>query len=112
MENKNKTFVDDIERTLYDIRNEDHSAYKSQKGLTEDVVRDISARKHDPQWMLERRLQALEVYNHMGLPTWGPDLSELNMDEIVIYVQPNTKMAGKWEDVPDRKSTRLNSSHP
>ena len=106
MENKNKTFVDDIERTLYDIRNEDHSAYKSQKGLTEDVVRDISARKHDPQWMLERRLQALEVYNHMGLPTWGPDLSELNMDEIVTYVQPNTKMAGKWEDVPeDIKST-------
>ena len=48
MENKNKTFVDDIERTLYDIRNEDHSAYKSQKGLTEDVVRDISARKHFP----------------------------------------------------------------
>lgn len=106
MENKNKTFVDDIERTLYDIRNEDNSAYKSQKGLTEDVVRDISARKHDPQWMLERRLQALEVYNHMGLPTWGPDLSELNMDEIVTYVQPNTKMAGKWEDVPeDIKST-------
>ena len=65
MENKNKTFVDDIERTLYDIRNEDHSAYKSQKGLTEDVVRDISARKHDPQWMLERRLQALEY-----ITTW------------------------------------------
>ena len=83
MENRKKTFVEDIERTLYDIRNEDRSAYKSQAGLTEAVVRDISARKHDPEWMLERRLESLKVYNSLRLPAWGPDLSELNMEEIV-----------------------------
>ena len=106
MENRKKTFVEDIERTLYDIRNEDRSAYKSQAGLTEAVVRDISARKHDPEWMLERRLESLKVYNSLRLPTWGPDLSELNMEEIVTYVQPDAKMAGRWEDVPeDIKST-------
>lgn len=101
MEKQNKTFVEDIERTLYDIRNEDTSAYKAQQGLSEAVVKDISQRKNDPDWMLQRRLEALKVYNSMALPSWGPDLSPLNMDEIVTYVQPDTKLAGKWEDVPD-----------
>ena len=98
---KKKTYIDDIERTLYDIKNEDHSIYKSLSGLTEDVVRDISARKHDPEWMLDFRLKSLAVYNSLSLPTWGPDLSELNMDEIVTYVQPDAKMAGSWQDVPE-----------
>ena len=63
---KKKTFVEDIERTLYDIRNEDHSVYKSESGLTPDIIRDISRRKHDPAWMTEFRLKALDTYNHIG----------------------------------------------
>ncbi len=98
---KKKTFVEDIERTLYDIRNEDHSAYKSESGLTPDIIRDISRRKHDPAWMTEFRLKALDTYNHIGLPTWGPDISELDMDKIVTYVQPDAKMTGNWKDVPE-----------
>ncbi|MCI6171778.1 MAG: Fe-S cluster assembly protein SufB [Selenomonas bovis] len=98
---KKKTFVEDIERTLYDIRNEDRSAYKSESGLTPDIIRDISRRKHDPAWMTEFRLKALDTYNHIGLPTWGPDISELDMDKIVTYVQPDAKMTGNWKDVPE-----------
>ena len=98
---KKKTFVEDIERTLYDIRNEDHSAYKSESGLTPDIIRDISRRKHDPAWMTEFRLKALDTYNHIGLPTWGPDISSLDMDKIVTYVQPDAKMTGNWKDVPE-----------
>lgn len=98
---KKKTFVEDIERTLYDIRNEDHSVYKSESGLTPDIIRDISRRKHDPAWMTEFRLKALDTYNHIGLPTWGPDISELDMDKIVTYVQPDAKMTGNWKDVPE-----------
>ena len=98
---KKKTFVEDIERTLYDIRNEDHSAYKSESGLTPDIIRDISRRKHDPAWMTEFRLKSLDTYNHIGLPTWGPDISELDMDKIVTYVQPDAKMTGNWKDVPE-----------
>ena len=98
---KKKTFIEDIERTLYDIRNEDHSAYKSESGLTPDIIRDISRRKHDPAWMTEFRLKALDTYNHIGLPTWGPDISELDMDKIVTYVQPDAKMTGNWKDVPE-----------
>ena len=98
---KKKTFIEDIERTLYDIRNEDRSVYKSDSGLTEEIVRDISARKNDPEWMTEFRLKALDVYNHTELPTWGPDLSELNMDNIVTYVRPDAKMVGSWDEVPE-----------
>ncbi|WP_418871521.1 Fe-S cluster assembly protein SufB [Selenomonas bovis] len=98
---KKKTFVEDIERTLYDIRNEDHSVYKSESGLTPDIIRDISCRKHDPAWMTEFRLKSLDTYNHIGLPTWGPDISELDMDKIVTYVQPDAKMTGNWKDVPE-----------
>ncbi|KHM52527.1 Fe-S cluster assembly protein SufB [Anaerovibrio lipolyticus] len=96
-----KTYIEDIERTLYDIKNVDKSKYKSRSGLTEDIIRDISARKNDPDWMLEFRLKSLEVYNQLPLPNWGPDLSELNMDEIVTYVQPDAKMAGSWDEVPE-----------
>ncbi len=98
---KKKTFVEDIERTLYDIRNEDRSVYKSESGLTPDIIRDISRRKHDPAWMTEFRLKSLDTYNHIGLPTWGPDISELDMDKIVTYVQPDAKMTGNWKDVPE-----------
>ena len=96
-----KTYIDDIERTLYDIRNVDRSIYKTHAGLTEEVVRDISKRKNDPEWMLEFRLKSLEVYHSLNLPTWGPDISRLNMDEIVTYVKPDAKLVGSWDEVPE-----------
>ena len=98
---KKKTYVEDIERALYDIKDVDCSAYKSRSGLTEDIICDISKRKNDPDWMLEFRLKALETYEKTPLPTWGPDISELNMDDIVTYVQPNAKMTGNWKEVPE-----------
>lgn len=98
---KKKTYVEDIERALYDIKDVDRSAYKSCSGLTEDIICDISKRKNDPDWMLEFRLKALETYEKTPLPTWGPDISELNMDDIVTYVQPNAKMTGNWKEVPE-----------
>ena len=98
---KKKTFIEDIERTLYDIKNEDRPVYKTKQGLTDEIIRDISAKKHDPDWMLAFRLHSLDVYNHTPLPVWGPDLSELDMDRIVTYVKPDAKMAGRWEDVPE-----------
>ena len=69
----NKNYIQDIERTLYDVRDEDKSIYKSDAGLTEEIIRDISARKKDPQWMLEFRLKSLEIYKKIELPTWGAE---------------------------------------
>lgn len=100
MERK-KTQVEDIDRNLYDIRDTDHESYQVQKGLTEAIVREISAEKDEPDWMLELRLRSLRVYEGLALPPWGPDLSELDMDEIVTYVRPKTRMAHSWQDLPE-----------
>ena len=96
-----KTLVEDINRNLYDIKNEDNYEFKMQKGLSKEIVEEISKRKNEPQWMLDLRLKALEIYNKLELPTWGPDLSELNMDEIATYVKPKTNLNTSWKDVPE-----------
>ena len=98
---KEKTYVDDIDRSVYDIKNTDVDAYRVGAGLTPAIVEQISREKNDPQWMLEFRLKALETYHEMKEPDWGPDLSGLDMDHIVTYVRPNTQMSGKWSEVPD-----------
>ena len=96
-----KNYIADIERALYDVRDADKSIYKTDAGLTEEIIRDISARKHDPPWMLDFRLKSLEVYRRIDLPTWGADISALNMDEIVTYVKPNAAQVSDWSQVPD-----------
>ncbi|EIW20551.1 MULTISPECIES: Fe-S cluster assembly protein SufB [Pelosinus] len=98
---KKKTVIEDIDRGLYDIKNEDHYRYKASKGLTSQIVLDISKEKNDPEWMREFRLRSLEIYNQIPMPTWGPSLHELDMDDIVTYVRPDTEMKGKWHEVPD-----------
>ena len=96
-----KTNVEEINRNIYDIKNQDDYDFKMKKGLTPEIIKEISKQKNDPEWMAEFRLKALETYNKLELPTWGPDLSELNMDEIATYVRPKSKMADNWEDVPE-----------
>lgn len=96
-----KTNVEEINRNIYDIKNQDDYDFKIKKGLTPEIIKEISKQKKDPEWMAEFRLKALEIYNKLELPTWGPDLSELNMDEIATYVRPKSKMADNWEDVPE-----------
>lgn len=98
---KQKSDVADIDRSLYDFKNEDHASFKVSKGLTPEIVEKISEEKHDPAWMRAFRLKSLEIYNRMPLPQWGPPLDELDMDNIVTYVRPDAKMAGNWKEVPD-----------
>lgn len=100
---KDRAIVEDIDRSLYDFRYEekDGEFYKIKEGLTEDIVLEISEKKNDPKWMRDFRLKSLEIYNQSKMPNWGPDISGLNVDNIVTYVKPNTKMSGTWEEVPD-----------
>lgn len=101
-----KTYVADIDRSIYDIKNDEKDAYKVNEGLTPDIVQKISEEKHDPQWMQLFRLQALQIYNEMQVPDWGPSIAGLDMEHIVTYVRPNTKMSAKWSEVPkDIKDT-------
>ncbi len=98
---KRKTQVEDIDRTVYDIRDRVNASYQVGQGLTAKIVNEISAAKNDPEWMRLFRLKSLQVYNRLQLPGWGPPLDELNMDEIVTYIRPNTQMKAKWNEVPD-----------
>ena len=95
-----KTQVEDINRNIYDIKNKDDYEIKIQ-GLNREIVEEISRLKNEPDWMLEIRLKALKMYEELELPTWGPDLSELNMDDIATYVKPKSKLNSSWEDVPE-----------
>lgn len=96
-----KTYLEDIDRSMYDFRNEDKDAYRIEEGLTAAIVEKISEEKNDHQWMHDFRLKSLEIYNQLQVPNWGPDISGLNMDNIVTYVRPNTKMQGTWDEVPE-----------
>lgn len=96
-----KTYVEDIDRSMYDFRNEDKDAYRISAGLTADIVEQISNEKDDPKWMREFRLKSLEVYNRLQVPEWGPNISELNIDNIATYVTKKSGMKESWEDVPD-----------
>lgn len=103
---REKTYVEDIDRNKYDFRYDEKDAYKVKEGLTPEIVEKISREKHDPAWMELFRLQSLQIYNEMQIPDWGPSIEGLNMDQIVTYVRPNTKMTAKWSDVPqDIKDT-------
>lgn len=101
-----KVNVSDIDRSVYDIKDEEKDSYKINEGLTPEIVQKISQEKNDPQWMQLFRLQALQIYNEMQVPDWGPSIDGLDMNHIVTYVRPNTKMSAKWSDVPqDIKNT-------
>ena len=96
-----------IDEYKYDFVDEETHVFRTQPGLSEEVVRQISALKDEPEWMLEFRLKALEIYKSKPMPTWGGDLSDLDrvLDEIYYYVRPQDKMEHSWDDVPDNIKT-------
>ena len=97
-----KTYVEDIDRSIYDFRFEENDAYKVEEGLTEEIVRQISKEKNDPDWMLDFRLRSLELFHNTEMVDWGPDIDGLDMENIITYVRPNTdRMHARWDEVPE-----------
>jgi Fe-S cluster assembly protein SufB len=76
--------------------------FQTRKGLSEDIVRQISAMKGEPEWMLEFRLRALDHFSKRPMPKWGGDIESLNLDEIYFYTKPTEKESRSWDDVPDQ----------
>ncbi|HSX40926.1 MAG TPA: Fe-S cluster assembly protein SufB [Candidatus Saccharimonadales bacterium] len=74
--------------------------YSTPKGLSEKIVREISYMKKEPEWMLQRRLAALQIFYNKKMPMWGGDLSKINFDNIYYYVKPTEKQATSWENLP------------
>ncbi|MFD2629014.1 Fe-S cluster assembly protein SufB [Oceanobacillus kapialis] len=91
----------EIEEYKYGFHDKDVSVFRSGKGLTREIVEEISKMKEEPQWMLDYRLKSLEHFYNMPMPQWGGDLSELNFDEIVYYVKPSERQGRTWDEVPE-----------
>jgi Fe-S cluster assembly protein SufB len=102
---KNETITDlGLDDYKYGFVTDDNKpVFKAKKGLSEEVVRQISAHKGEPEWMLNFRLKALKIYERKPMPRWGGDLTTLEqtMDEIYFYLRPQEKMERSWDDVPD-----------
>ena len=96
-----KNEIKEVDRSFYEFKKKDDYQYKIKKGLTKDIVLEISKMKNDPLWMKESRLKGLEAYEKLDMPTWGPDLSELDMDDISTYVRPKGNMSNSWDEVPE-----------
>ena len=93
--------IDSIGAYEYGWHDSDAAGASARRGLNEDVVRDISAKKGEPEWMLNQRLKALNIFDKKPIPTWGADLSGIDFDQIKYYVKSTEEQAQTWEDLPD-----------
>ncbi|MFD1484509.1 Fe-S cluster assembly protein SufB [Lacticaseibacillus baoqingensis] len=84
-----------------DFKDVEHPVFDTGRGLTEDIVRAISKEKQEPQWMLDFRLQAYKTYRKLAMPDFGPDLSDLDLDNMRYYIKATDRTYKDWADVPD-----------
>lgn len=92
----------DIGEYQYGFHDDVTPVFSTGKGISEDVVRAMSAEKEEPEWMLEFRLKSLETFNKMAMQEWGPDLSGINFDDLTYFQKASEKPARDWEDVPEK----------
>jgi Fe-S cluster assembly protein SufB len=98
--------IDALSRYNFGWADTDTAGAAAKRGLSEDVVRDISAKKSEPDWMLERRVKALSIFDKKPMPNWGSDLSGIDFDNIKYFVRSTEKQAATWDDLPaDIKNT-------
>ena len=89
------------EEYQYGFHDEESAVFKSEKGLTHQVVDQISDIKNEPEWMRRFRHDALEIFRAKPMPTWGADLSTIDFDDIFYYLRPAEKQGKSWDDVPE-----------
>ena len=79
----------------------DAAGADAQRGLNEDIVRDISSKKNEPQWMLDLRLKGHKLFGRKPMPTWGAELNDIDFDNIKYFVRSTEKQATSWEELPE-----------
>ncbi len=99
--NSDTELLEGIDEYQYGFSDPDNYVFKTRKGLDEEIVREISSRKGEPEWMLDFRLKALAHFEQRPMPKWGGDLATLDLDEIYYYIKPTEKESKSWDDVPD-----------
>ena len=90
-----------LSRYGYGWVDSDDAGASAKRGLSEDVVRDISAKKNEPEWMLQQRLKALRIFRRKPMPAWGSNLEGIDFDNIKYFVRSTEKQAASWDDLPD-----------
>lgn len=85
----------------YGFSDERENVYQTNRGLSEDIVREISKQKNEPEWMLDLRLKAYHKFCEMPMPSWGPNLSNLDFYNTIYYVKATDKVEKSWDDVPE-----------
>ena len=98
IENENEIPSNNAE---YDFIDEEVAVFKTPKGLNEEIVREISKIKNEPEWMLEYRLKSLKCFLEKPMPTWGVDLSNMDFDDYTYYLRPSDDKTDKWDEVPE-----------
>ncbi len=98
--------LDELGRYEYGWHDPDSAGATARRGLNEEVVRDISAKKNEPEWMLDLRLKGLRLFDRKPMPSWGSNLNGIDFDNIKYFVRSTEKQAASWDDLPaDIKST-------
>lgn len=97
----NKTNIFEQDRDIYDIYDELDYSNSLDKGLNEDIIKEISKVKQEPEWLLNFRLEAYKIFENSKDPAWGPDLSELDIDEVVLYIKPGVEIEKDWDKLPE-----------
>src|SRR5580693_1668272 len=98
--------LDGLDRYKFGWADSDVAGAAARRGLSEDVVRDISAKKNEPEWMLDLRLKGLQLFRRKPMPTWGSDLSGIDFENIKYFVRSTEKQAASWDELPaDIKNT-------
>ncbi|MGH3453124.1 MAG: Fe-S cluster assembly protein SufB [Nocardioidaceae bacterium] len=93
--------LEGLGRYEYGWADSDLAGSSAQRGLSEAVVRDISGKKGEPQWMLDRRLKGLKLFDRKPLPAWGAELGDIDFDNIKYFVRSTEKQAASWEELPE-----------
>lgn len=106
--NKDQDLIKGIGEYKFGFKDPENYTFRSRKGLSEKIVQQISSFKHEPQWMLDFRLKALDVFMHLPFPKWGVDLSGLDLDDLYYYVRPTDEIRHSWEDVPETIKNTFN----
>lgn len=93
--------IDALSRYEYGWHDKSDAGATARRGLSEEVVRDISAKKNEPEWMLDLRLKGLRLFDKKPLPAWGSDLSTIDFDNIKYFVRSTEKQATSWDELPE-----------
>ncbi len=93
--------IDALSQYEYGWHDPDSAGAMAERGLSAEVVANISGLKHEPEWMLRRRLKALKLFDRKPMPTWGAELDEIDFDNIKYFVRSTEKQAQSWEDLPE-----------